>query len=144
MNLFPKADEKDKLGEWTIDPNFLESVKEHVFVEDGIILKKEIIELFLLAAECLIKADETLEPDCDAYLTIDSTGKHHVHLGKMSDSTMQDWNITSQHKLFKSPPRKPLSDEEIDRTLFICKPGTVTSKSLRDFARRIEKAHGIK
>jgi hypothetical protein len=54
------------------------------------------------------------EPEPDAYLTVDSTGRFHVHLGKMSDSTMKDWNIKYQYKLNIAPPtRKSLSDDEI-------------------------------
>jgi hypothetical protein len=54
------------------------------------------------------------EPEPDAYLTVDSTGKHHVHLGKMSDSTMQDWNIKYQYKLNISPPaHEPLPGQAI-------------------------------
>ena len=55
--------------------------------------------------EKLNKELEKPEFDADAYLTIDSTGKPHVHIGKMSDSTMKDWNITYQYKLYKSPPK---------------------------------------
>lgn len=50
---------------------------------------------------------------------------------------------TAGAKLYIEPPtRKPLSDDQIDAILFMASPSSMT-RSLRDFARRVEKAHGI-
>lgn len=85
------------------------------------------------------------DPDADAYLTIDSAGKHHVHIGKMQDSTMKDWNIIAQYKLYTSPPpHKPLSNDEIIDVCMTKLGWSVVEDLAFKFARAIEAAHGIK
>lgn len=82
-------------------------------------------------------------PEPVAWLTIDSINNHHVHLVKMTEKTIAEWNIKQQLPLYTNPPaqQKPLSDDEITKYFFHPIPNLGTAIA---FARAIEAAHGIK